>query len=501
MKKLLLFAAFLVSTSVFGQIPDSLEVTLPWELIYVADCLSAVGEIPTTSNEAVHIFTEPEVTIVEDTDGNCFTKILKYTIFDWKGNTTYTFNQVVKINEMYTLEGVSDVTITYDELPYSITASDLVVNADPTHTYSFDPNDESATIINYDLADITGGNYNVYIYDHDDRSLAEVNIVLTDCDEDVIIDVPAAATIEFNGEYYIPFTAELFDINIVYPCGEYELSIKRGGAGGAYGLHDTWIGTTVDVEVKVTIINTIPVDTFTKHILVTVIGEGPTPIPMYIEEKTFTAGEEITLDVWSDQLDGLLSFQLRLNFENAQILDLTEGNQFDDIPYNILNDDKTVNALWIPWDVQAIDVASNETWFTLTVLPSIDGSTLDIFTTENDPWSEIVVEDSIGLNDVTADFNFQIEERNFLVSNEEVKHDNLIIHSNPVSDRLVLSGFTMDMDISQVSIFTIDGQQVMSMPFDSNRTKVDLDIARLGSGIYVLKLNGASPQAIRFVKI
>jgi hypothetical protein len=483
MRKLLLFVTFLVSTSVFSQIPASLEVTLPWEIIYTADCQSAAGERPTTINETVFITTAPEVITIQDSEGNCIEKILTYKILDWVGNATYTFIQFVKVNEMYTLEGVSDVTITYDELPYPITVSDLVVNADPNHTYSFD---------------ISEDNHSVFIYDHDDRTVAEVNIIITDCEEEVVIDVPGAAVIEFSGAYYIPFTAELFDINIVYPCGDYELSIKRGGANG---LYDNSIGSTVDVVVKVKITSATPIITYTKHIMVTVIGEGPTPIPMYIEEKTFAAGEEITLDVWSDQLDGLLSIQLRLNFENAQILALTEGSPFDDIPHNIFNDAKTINSLWIPWDVQPIDVTSNETWFTLTVLPSIDGSTLDIFTTVNDPWSEIVIEDSISIIGVSADFNFEIAERNFLVSNEELEHDNLLIHNNPVSDRLVVSGFTQDMDISQVSIFSFDGRQVMSKPFDRNSDKLDLDIARLGSGIYLLRLNGSTPQTIRFVKI
>ncbi len=224
-------------------------------------------------------------------------------------------------------------------------------------------------------------------------------------------------------------------------------------------------------------------------------------IPMYIEEKTFTAGEEITLDIWSDQLDGLLSFQLRLDFEDAQILDIAEGSQFDDIPHNIFNDNKTINSLWIPADVQAINVTSNETWFTLTIIPSIDGSTLDIFTTGNDPWSEIVVEDSLGLNDVSADFSFEIQERSFLVSNKDVEYNNLLIHNNPVSDRLVVSGFTQDLDISKVSVYSLDGSQVISRLFDASNSKLDLDVAQLQSGIYFLTLDGQKQQAIRFIKL
>lgn len=224
-------------------------------------------------------------------------------------------------------------------------------------------------------------------------------------------------------------------------------------------------------------------------------------IPMYIEEKTFAAGEEITLDIWSDQLDGLLSFQLRLDFENAQILDITEGSQFDDIPHNIFNDGKTINSLWIPADVQPIDVTSNETWFTLTVLPSIDGSTFDIFTTGNDPWSEIVVEDSLDISGVSADFNFEVAERSFLVSNEEVEHNNLLIHNNPVSDRLVISGFSNEMDVSKMSIYSLNGSKVISNPIDVSNAKLDLDVSQLQAGIYFFTLEGAKSQTLRFIKL
>ncbi|MGK0317680.1 MAG: hypothetical protein ACI86M_003925, partial [Saprospiraceae bacterium] len=40
MRKLLLFVLLVVSNSLFSQIPDSLEVTLPWDIIYVNDCHS-----------------------------------------------------------------------------------------------------------------------------------------------------------------------------------------------------------------------------------------------------------------------------------------------------------------------------------------------------------------------------------------------------------------------------------------------------------------------------
>ncbi len=498
MRKLLLFVLLVVSTSLFSQIPDSLEVTLPWDIIYVEDCHSDVGAVPTTTNDAVYI-SGPEITlVVEDKNGICNKKLLTYTILDWYGNATYSFTQILKVDEMYTLHSVSDISITYDELPFALTAIDLVVDADPTHTYSFDPYDESATTVNYDLSDIFGHNYKVFVYDHTNQSVSDVNVIISDCEEDVVIDVPASFTVEFTGESYIALSEELFDINIVYPCADYEIEISNGFTNRIYSSS---IGETIEIKVFVYIDGSTPFITYTEYITVTVIGEGPLLIPMYIEEKTFTAGEEITLDIWSDQLDNLIAWQFRLNFENAIITGITEGIPFDIIPNNIFNENKTVNSLWTPGDAQAIDIVSNETWFTLTILPSIDGSTFDIFTTKNDPWSSIFIDDEGSFIDVEVDFSFQIEERNFLVSNVDVEENNLRIHNNPVIDRLVLSGFNHNNDDSQFSIFNIDGKQMMSKSVDINASKVELDVASLQSGIYILVIEGVKSRPIKFIKI
>jgi hypothetical protein len=498
MRKLLLFVLLVVSNSLFSQIPDSLEVTLPWDIIYVNDCHSDVGAAPTTTNDGVYI-SEPEIIlIVEDDNGNCDKKLLEYTILDWVGNATYSFIQILKVDEIFTLHGVSGVTITYDELPFAITASDLIVDADPTHTYSFDPNDETATIINYGQSYLSSGIYNVFVYDHNDKAVTEVNIIITDCEEDVVFDIPSVKTIEFNGEYFIPFSEDLLDINIVYPCSDYSLTIKRGSLNGVFAHN---IGETIEVKVVAKTEGATPSIIFTEYIMVVISGEGPIPIPMYIEEKTFTAGEEFTLDIWSDQVDNLIAWQFRLNFENAKIIELTSGSPFGGIPHNIFNDDKIINTLWTPDDVHAIDIASNETWFTLTILPSIDGSTLDIFTTENDPWSSIFIEEAGSVIDVEVDFSFQIEERNFLVSNVDVEENSLRIHNNPVTDRLVVSGFNHYSDGSQFSIFSLDGKQVMSTSLDRSASKVELDVTNLQTGVYILNMEGVKSKPIKFIKI
>ena len=232
-----------------------------------------------------------------------------------------------------------------------------------------------------------------------------------------------------------------------------------------------------------------------------ILGVGQAPIPMYIEEKTFSAGDTFALDIWSDQLDGILAWQFRLNFQDAQILEITEGPPFDNIPHNIFNENKTLNSLWTPADTQPVDVPSNETWFTLTILSEVGGSTFDIFTTENDPWSEIVLENGVDISGVAADFSFQIEERAFLVANEEIESNRPSIQQNPVTNRLVISGLDAKALMSSIRVFSLDGRQRMSERFENVEDPLELDVSSLESGLYILRLGGAASQSIKFIKI
>ena len=82
-----------------------------------------------------------------------------------------------------------------------------------------------------------------------------------------------------------------------------------------------------------------------------------------------------------------------------------------------------------------------------------------------------------------------------------LEKNNILIHNNPVSDRLIISGFGQDMNESQVAIYSLDGSQVVSTLFDVRNNKVDLDVAQLQSGVYFLRLEVPNLQTIRFVKL
>ncbi len=239
---------------------------------------------------------------------------------------------------------------------------------------------------------------------------------------------------------------------------------------------------------------------------IAILGQNPdttaSPIPMYIEDKTFIAGDEVTLDVWSDDILSLIAWQFRLEFSNAEIIDITSGNLFENVGHNIINNSKTINTLWFAEDGQSFDIQSNQTWFTLTIIPEVDGSTFDLFTTENDPWSEMTIDDDINFSSFDVDFSFHIEERNFLVSNSNVLKSDLILHNNPVGDMLTISGIDDALSNGLISIYSLEGKLVKNATLDNRSTRINLDVSQLSTGLYVLHLNsGNTTQNLKFYKM
>ena len=265
MRNFLLFAVLLVSTSIFSQVPDSIGVTLPWDSIYVQSYDSNVGAIPTTVNPAIDIL-EPAIGYIIE-NGDTTEMAIFYPIIDFQSGSEYSFVQIVKVDEAFTLFTASDIDITYDELPYQMNVGDMVENASPNHTYSFDLNDQSTTVIDYDESYLNQGNYSVFVYNHDDRSVGEVNVNVTDCEDYADLDIPAAATVEFDGESVINLTAELLGINVFYPCAaDYDLVLKHGTFENE--VYPSSIGQTINVEVVFSGV------VQPENILVSIIGEG-----------------------------------------------------------------------------------------------------------------------------------------------------------------------------------------------------------------------------------
>jgi len=496
MRKLLLFTMLSVlSTSMFGQIPDSLEINLPWEQVFVESCESDFGPGPNSENDDV-LIAGPKLLVLETNDTEeCYRILRTWDILSWSSGTLYSFVQIVTVNSEKSFSVLEDQVILFSDLPLIFSPEDFIVDADPTHIYSFDYYDKEDNI--FEVGSLSQDeSITLSIYDHTAKSLNSVNVYVTDCDQPVSIDIPSTVNITFVGESYKVLTPELLGVEVDYPCSDFTIDLKYGHDNIVYA---TSIGGSLSVEVTVI---TETGATYTGDIELIVTGTPPPPIPMYIEDKAFVAGEEVTLDVWSRAIPNLIAWQFRLNFVNSDIIDISTGTPFNNIPNNIFNDAKTINTVWFADNGLPFDMPANETWFTLTIVPEIDGSTFDLFTTENDPWSSIIIEDETILISFDADFNFQIEERNFLVSNTNISKSDLLVHNNPVGDRLSISGIDQEINDGQVSIYNLDGRIVKNIKFENIDSRLDLNVAALSSGLYILQLNGNEvSQNLKFYKL
>jgi len=491
MKNIITLLLFVLSVSLQAQIPDSLNVILPWASINVEDCMQDVGEKPTTTNENV-VISEPEEFIIEDDDGNCVKKLLTYTILDWSSGNVYEFIQIVRTNSQFSIDCKSEVSLAYSELPLYLTPEDLVENPIPDHEYSFDPNDLTNTQLDFINPNSAGGNHKVFVYDHTGMTVCDVDIYVTDCEEDIVIDIPETATIVFDGEYFIPASAALFDINVVYPCASHIVQVSYGSANGFFSTN---IGKTVEVDVKILIAGG---QQISETILVSLEGVGPPPIPMFIEEKSFEAGETVTFDIWSDDVVGLIAWQFRLTFLDAKILSIDEGDLFDNIPHNILDGENPINTIWSSANGYPIEYIPGTTWFTLTVEVEKSGSTFDLFDTTNDPWSSIVLEDDDGIVEYETNFIFNVAPRNILSDVQTINDSDISLVSNLVTSEIALQG--LDSDDYQIVIFNATGDAIMKQTVNPNSSMIAIET--IPSGAFFLNVsNHKMNTTFRFVKM
>lgn len=74
-----------------------------------------------------------------------------------------------------------------------------------------------------------------------------------------------------------------------------------------------------------------------------------------------------------------------------------------------------------------------------------------------------------------------------VLSTDEFNISSLFI-SNPVEDELVMEG--LNQSIKKISIYNLLGKQVISGNLEDNSTSTRLDVSKLDSGMYILKLDG-----------
>lgn len=480
MKNILIAIILLFTSQLYSQIPDSLDVDLPWQIVNLMSCDNTMGEGPQTNNEYISITLDSDSIIVDDFN-ECVLRKRKWYVLDWLSGGLYDFIQVGKASPVANTQCVNELILEAEELPLILSVEDLVIDMDPTHTYSLSYTDESFD--HFVIDEYTEKSMDLFVYDWTDNTLCKTNLFISSCEDDIVLDFPETVEVEFNEEPIMELSLELLDVNIVYPCGTFTTKFRIGNSTVTV-LSSQKVGTVVPVKV---ILEFSDGEKFEKIVNVNVTGVKTQPIPMYIEEVSFLAGEMIEVDIWSEEITGLLAWQLQLQFENTNIIGIEESDMFDYVPYNIL-DENTLRTLWSPSDAQAIDAESNATWYTLKLEPQIDGTTYDIFKTAYDPWSAIAIDDDLYIYEYEADFVFNVAARNVLNVEEANKVVQFHAYPNPSNDVVNLTGLP-SADNTNIQIYDFSGKLVLEKTIMSSASMADIDISPLPSGLYMLKAN------------
>ena len=449
-----------------------------------------MGEGPKTDNDDLAIQLHSDIKEI-DGSGVCLNRKRTWNIIDWSNAEIYSFTQLGLINFPEPLMCQEDLYLTYDQLPYVLNKDNVLINEDENHEYSFSYNDIDDIERVLDNSFIK--NYELFMYDHTANRVCKLDVYLTNCEDDIVINIPETVEIVFNKEPFIEINPELLGIDVTYPCGEYEVSMDREI------VFSGMIDQILPIDVKIDFDDG---TRYTKKIQVVVSGIGPDPKKMYMEEKSFEAGETFELEVWSEGIAGLIAWQLQLEFNNAEVLSIQPSELFDDIPSNIIDDGKVLRALWIPADGLSVDADSEATWFTLEIRSDINGSTSDIFSYEPEDWSQLAIEnESLGF-EYNADFVFDVIPRDVLDVEENVEFTKIELYPNPASNDLNFHRLTNSIQSSDIEIFGMNGKLVFQERINNSSEYTTIDISQIPIGVYVLKvINGNSVSTMKFSKI
>lgn len=493
MKNTYLFLAILFTLNLNAQIPDTLDVDLPWEIINIPECGATMGGGPYTTNDAVAISLQSDEYSTTGS-GDCQVRTREWAIVDWHSAIVYYYTQVGIVKEEAATTCENEIYLHYDDFPTDLTPEDLLLDLNPSHSYSFSYDSPNAN--GFTITEDSEKSFVLYVYDHTDNTVCRTNVFLTQCEEEIELIFPETAEIEFNAEPYIELTLDMLGVSITYPCQTFSTKIRVKNQNNSL-LKSFDIGKVVPVSIEVKFSDG---SKYTKIVNVSVVGTKPDPKVMYIEEKTFSAGEEVDLEVWSEGVPGLVAWQLQIAFKDAEVKSIQTSETFENIPSNILEEGEVVRALWTPVNGLAINAESNATWFTITVVPTIDGGTFDIFNTDLDPWSLLAVEDDDYVHEYEAEFIFNIAPRDILNDAEDLISDELRMYPNPTTGILNMAGMSNTSLEIHASIFDVNGKLLLQKKIENNNPT--LDISGLPSGILVMKLfDGTNTTTRKISKI
>jgi hypothetical protein len=489
MKNTLIPFALLLCFHLNGQIPDSLNVELPWQTVNLLSCTSTMGEGPRSDNDNVIIYLESDTLVLDDME-QCQLRKKQWKILEWASGSVYDFTQIGNIQD-FDLACRKDLYINYEEVPLNLNPSDLLLDLDPTHEYAFHFSDN--TFNSYFMDGTGGDNVDLYVYDFTDKTICKTNIYLHRCEDDITLIFPETAEIEFNQEAYIELTFEKLGIEIDFPCNSYTTKILVGNSG-LHLLHAYNVGKIVPVKVEVKFSDGIK---YTKYMDVKVTGQKPAPISMYIEDKSFEAGETIDLEIWSEEISGLIAWQFQFQFEDSEILSISPSEMFSNVPFNILNSAQTLRVLWFPIDALARSIESDKTWFTITVTPNFSGNTIDLFATTLDPWSVIAIEDEEYAYEYNAEFMFNFAPRNILGIESDFQNAEIEVFPNPSLNRLTIGGIHHTEGNTTIKIYDLQGRLMMQSDFNFPHQQLSIDVSNLATGMYFLSAQNGTQRATK----
>ncbi len=159
---------------------------------------------------------------------------------------------------------------------------------------------------------------------------------------------------------------------------------------------------------------------------------------------------------------------------------------------SVSDSDNTLRAIWNADDYLSIDMESEVTCFTLIVKPEIDGSTSDIFETQLDPWSELIIEDEITLIAYEVGFEINVAPRNLLGIDDVVESSNVRVYPNLSLQNISLEGIRNPHFSTTIETYNPDRKLMSVEKFTSLSSNLTIDISGLPSGMFILKTQNRS---------
>jgi len=456
------------------------SILWPNNVIYLDDCNNYTKIVPEFTNGDYVTISSPEITKFYTNEPD---SIWYRTLGVWHGLNWQTSELVTHISIFKCLEPLSEnVPIHCKSALYldtgldnvDIPASDFIENPGNDILYTYDAYDKEDFLRNFDLSSPT--NIPMTIFAPDSSSLCTTELVVRDCNLGFSFLEPSDTTIDLTGQEYVVLNAKDFEHLVVYECGDVNLSIsiKKDEFRNKLLFDVKNVGMTYDAELK---LNTALGGEYVKDFKITVIGEPKLNI-LNFENVSYQKDEVFEVEVWSEDIDTLASFQFSVRYPGLELLSVDAG-LFEFIS-NINNEESCFKMSWYDksgWCVNDIDDA---TWFTLRFRALSDGVTSDVLKLGNELPQEFTYCDEDDVSVWIGNVNF-VPGMRTSASKDLSKDEVLVVIPNPASTEIRIGE---EMQGYQYGILSMDGR-VLS----TSNIQESIDVSMLPKGMYLLRIS------------